>query len=161
MRQRRGDLSGDDLAVDALHDVEGRADDLLVLAGREHARDPRPGRPEGAQQARLAQHVVGALGNRRARRAAQHDLGVAAAHEVGDVGVAVADGLGGQVAAPDPVLVEEALERLDDEQRRPLVGRRLGVACDDVVRRGRDGHARQRTVGTARGTATLGGARRF
>ena len=87
-----GHRARDDVALDALHDVEGRADDRLVVADREHRGHARAA-GERRQHARLAQHVVGAGRQRAARRAAQHDVGAVAAQGVGDVGVALADGL--------------------------------------------------------------------
>ncbi len=64
----------DDVALDALHDVEGRADHRLVVADGEHGGHARaPG--ERRQHARLAQDVVGAGRQRAARRAAQDDVG--------------------------------------------------------------------------------------
>ena len=98
MRRRSSRLSSaarhrarDDVALDALHDVERRADDRGVVAHREHGGHARAA-GERRQHARLAQDVVRAGRQRAARRAAQHDVGAVAAQRVGHVGVAVADG---------------------------------------------------------------------
>ena len=80
----------DDVALDALHDVERRADDGLVVAHGEHGGHARAA-GERRQHARLAQDVVRAGRQRAARRAAQHDVGAVAAQRVGHVGVALAD----------------------------------------------------------------------
>jgi hypothetical protein len=159
-----GQRVGDDLPGQALHEEERRADHRLVVADGEHPRHPGLGVLQGAQQPRLADHVVRGLRDRRAWRAAQDDVGVAAAHHVGDVRVAVADGCGLEAARAEPVLVEEREQRLDDEQRRTVVGLRLGVRLDDVVRRGRDRHGRQPSpshVPPPCRTATFDRARRF
>ena len=86
------------LAVDALHHVERRAGDGVVVAGGEHARHAHAACLERAQQERLAQHVVRRRRQRRARRTAQHPFAAVAADHVGDVGVPVADRLGLQRA---------------------------------------------------------------
>src|SRR5919199_4890913 len=103
---------------------------------------------------------------RRARRAADDDLAVAAAHEVRDVRVPLADRLDVELAGAEAVLVEERPQGLDDEQRRALVALGLGAAFDDVVRGGGDRHARRTLVERARrwpppagSSAALGGAR--
>ena len=64
--QRRGHLRGDDVALEQRHDVEGRADDLGVLAHREHLGHARAA-GERPQHARLAKHVVRAGGQRATR----------------------------------------------------------------------------------------------
>jgi hypothetical protein len=56
---------------------------------------------QGADDPRLAQHVVRAGRQRPAWRAAQHDLGVAAGDDERDVRVALADGLAS--IGPDPM----------------------------------------------------------
>ena len=98
-----------DVARDALHDVEGRADDRR-RRGRRPARAARGQRwPRARQDACLAQHVVGAGRDRRARRAAQHALPAAAAHEEGDVRVPLADGLDLELGpAPSPCASRKA-----------------------------------------------------
>ena len=98
---------------------------------------------------RLAQHVVRGRRQRRPRRAAQDPFAAVAADHVGDVGVAVADRLGVDLAAPEAVLVEERLERPAHEQRRPFERRRLLCSVDDHV-----GDAR--TLGTATTEAPRG-----
>jgi hypothetical protein len=85
------------------------------------------------EQARLAQHVVRRGRQRRARRAAEHELGLAAADQVGDVGVPVADGLRLDLAAAQPVRVQIRLQRAPHEQRRELERSRLLGGVDDRV----------------------------
>jgi hypothetical protein len=46
----------------------------------------------------------------------------------------------GRLAVAQVVAVEEREQRLEHEQRRALVGLRLGVGADDVVRRDLVGH---------------------
>ena len=125
-RSRRGHRH----AVEELHDVERHAEQRLVLAGGEHARDRHAGALQPAQHARLAQHVVGRRRQRRARRATEHDARALAAHAVGDVRVALADL--GRVDRPaaDPLLVQEPLDRVAVQQRREI----------DCVLRRRSGH---------------------
>jgi hypothetical protein len=111
----------------SLHDVERRADHRLVVAHREHLGDTRGGAADRAQETRLAQDVVRAGRQRRPRRAAHDEVAVAAANQVRDVRVALAERLDAKLAGAEPVLVEERAQRLDDEQGRPLVGRSLIV----------------------------------
>ena len=131
--ERGGHRARDDVALDALHDVERRADDGGVVAHREHGGHARAA-GEARQHARLAQDVVRAGRQRAARRAAQHDVGAVAAQRIGHVGVAVADGRDVDVAGAQAVGVEEGHQRVEHEQRLALVGRALGVGADDVVR---------------------------
>ena len=126
----------EDLAVHALHEVERRADDRRVVAHRQHPRHARRRRLERAQQARLAQDVVGARRERPARRPAQHDLPAFAPHEIGDVRVPLADRLRTHRSGPEPVRVEERLERVEHEQRLAGVVADRRAVGDDVVRRG-------------------------
>ena len=85
----RRQRAGDDVAGDALHDVERRADHATRRRTPASTRGVRTAASATArQQPRLAQHVVRGGRQRRARRAAQHELGVAAADQVGDVRVA-------------------------------------------------------------------------
>jgi hypothetical protein len=138
--ERRGHAGRDDVAVHALHHVERCADDGLVVADREHFGYARGRAADRVQEPRLAQDVVGARRQGRPGRTADDEVAVAAAHEVRDVRVPLAERLDLEVARAEPVLVEERLQRLDDEQRRALVGGGLGVASDNVVRGGCDGH---------------------
>ena len=87
--ERLRDRARDHVAVHARHDVERRADHRRVIAHREHVGHPR-GR-QRAHHARLAQHVVGARRQRRARRAADDALPALAADQVGHVRVPLAD----------------------------------------------------------------------
>ena len=104
----------------ALHDVERRADDGLVVAHREDLGHARGGALDRAQSSRASRSdVVRARRQRRARRAADDDLAVAAADEVRHVRVALADRLDARDRpGAEPVLVEERRERLEHEQRR-------------------------------------------
>ena len=138
--ERGRQVVGDDVALQALHDVEGGADDALALADGEHLGHAHARGRERAQETRLAQHVVCAGGPRGARRAAQHDLGAVAAEQVGDVRAAVAERRRLDVPAADPVLVEEGAQRLEHEERRALAAFGLLLRGDDVV----PGHARAR-----------------
>ena len=88
------DLARDHGPVHLLHHVEGDAQHRLVVAGGQHARHAHRRALERAQQARLAQHVVGRRRQRRARRAAQHDARVAARDQEREVRVTLADALG-------------------------------------------------------------------
>ena len=140
--ERGGHRARDDVALDALHDVERRADDGGVVAHREHGGHARAA-GQGRQHARLAQDVVRAGRQRAARRTAQHDVGAVAVQRIGHVGVAVADGRHLDVAGAQAVCVEEGLERLEDEQGLALVGLALGVGADDVVRGRLRAHRRE------------------
>ena len=132
----------DDVALDALHDEEGRADDRLVVADGEHGGHARAA-GERRQHARLAQDVVGAGRQRAARRAAQDDVGALAAQGVGHVGMALADRLDLDVAGAELWASRKAMQRLEDEQRLALVGLALGVGADDVVRGDLGAHRRK------------------
>ena len=125
------------LARDALHHVEGAADRGRVLAHGEHHRDARRGVAQGAQEPRLAQHVVRAGGQRRARRAAQHVLVLPAPDQIRHVGVALADRARLDLARTERVPVEKLAQWLEHEQRRTLVAARLRGRVDDVVCRHR------------------------
>ena len=132
--ERGRDLAREDVPLDPAHDEERRADDARVLAHREHLGNAR--RPaDRAQHARLAPDVVGARRQRRPRRASDHAVPAVAHDHVGDVRVALADGRRLDGPGTEPALVEEALERFGDEQRRPIVARRLLEGADDVVPR--------------------------
>ncbi len=73
--ERGGSVGDDHLALYALHHVEGAADHRLVVAHGEHLRHARGRGLQALEQSRLAQHVVGAGGQRGARGAAQDELG--------------------------------------------------------------------------------------
>jgi hypothetical protein len=73
---------------------------------------------------------------RAARRAAQDELAIAAAHEQRDVRMALAERRDGELAGvrrDEPALGEERQQRLEDDQRLTLRGRRRGVRGDHVV----------------------------
>ncbi len=110
---------GHHVPVHPLHEVEGRADHRLVGAHPQHPGDPGVA-VQGRQHAGLAQDVVGAGRERRPGRAAQDQLAVAPAQEVGDVGVALAHGLDleAALAHPEGLAVEELLQRVEHEQGR-------------------------------------------
>ena len=153
---RAGSSRRDHVARDALHDVERRADHRLVVAAEQHARRAHVRVLERDEQPRLAQDVVGGGRQRRPRRAAQHELGVAAAHEVGHVRVALAHGLGLDRPAAEAVRVEAGLERPPDEQRRAIERGGLLRSVDD---RGHAG-APEYAVGSLEGR-NLGRSRGF
>ena len=140
--ERGGHRAGDDVALDALHEIEGRADHRLVVADGEHGGHARAS-GKGGEDARLAQDVVGAGRQRAARRAAQDDVGCVAAQGVGHVGVALADRFHLDLAGAELVRVQEGHQRLEDEQRLALVGLALGVGADDVVRGDLGAHRRK------------------
>ena len=122
------------VSVELLHHEERRADHGVVVAHGEHRGDAR-GVAHGADDPCLAQHVVRAGRKRRPRRAPDHALPVAAPHDVGHVRVALADRRRLDRSLAEAVLVEESLERLGDEQGRPVVPLRFLEGADDVVRR--------------------------
>ncbi len=133
--QRPGHLAGDHVPVLLLHHVEGHAQHRLVVTGGEDPRRAGGGALERCQQARLAQHVVGGGRKGRTRRAAQHQPGVAAAQQVGDIGMALADPLGLDGARPQPLRVQKALERAAHDQRRAFLASRLLGGVHDLRRR--------------------------
>ena len=126
-----GQLVAEHDPLDALHHVEGDAEQGLVLAGREDLRDTDGGGLERAQQARLAQDVVRGGRERRPRRAPQDPFAAVAADQVRDVGVPVADRLRLQFAAPQTVVVEELLERASNQQRRSVECRGFFMGIHD------------------------------
>ena len=80
---------------EALHDVERRADDRLVVAHREHLRARARRCPASARSSRASRRTscaLGGSGGRGGRRSTTSRA--AAARQVGDVRVAVADRLG-------------------------------------------------------------------
>ena len=107
-----------DVARDALHDVERRADQRRVVADGEHGGNARGGRRQRAQQPRLAQDVVRAGRQRAARRAAQDELATGAAQQQRDVGMAVAERLDGELVG------RRGQQAALDEKRQQRLGRR-------------------------------------
>ena len=65
--------------------------------------------------------------------AAQHDALGVAFQQIGDVGVSVTERAGGHRPDTDAQLVEERLDRVQDDHRRLREVRRLGRGADDVV----------------------------
>ena len=63
----------DDAPLDEVHDEEGRADDVRVLAQAVDVGDGEAGRAKRAHHARLALDGVGAGQQRAGRLAAQHE----------------------------------------------------------------------------------------
>ena len=125
----------DDVALDALHDVERRADDGRVVAHREHLRARARG-PASARSTRASRRTSCALGGSgAARRAAQR-------RRRRRRGAARRSRWSGRrrpastraSPAPRPCASRKAAQRLEHEQRLALVGRGLGVGADDVVR---------------------------
>ena len=140
LEQRRQDV-GDDVAVEVLHHVERLAEGVL-LAERD---DPRYAHAEPGErelQAGLAEHVVRRGRQRRPRRAPEHEPRPVPLDEEGDVRAAGPDPAHRGRAAAEAVLVEEALDVLEHEQRRDGERGRLGGGRDDVHGRGRGSHGR-------------------
>jgi hypothetical protein len=104
-------------ALEELHEVERHAEQRLVIARGEHARDRDAGALEPAQHARLAQDVVG---GGRPRRASEHHAGALAPDSVGHVRVPLADLGGVDRAGSDAALVEKTLDRIAVQQRREV-----------------------------------------
>ena len=81
----RRDLLTQDDAVEAAHDIEVAADDRLVVTERHHRRDGGEVRRECALDVVLAAHVVCTLGLGARGRAAQDEVALRVAQEVGEV----------------------------------------------------------------------------
>ena len=130
-RARRAARSTITSPRDALHHVERRADHRLVVAGGEHRRRAHVGGLERASRraSRSTSCAEGGSGGRGGRRSTSSV--VAAADQVGDVGVALADRLGLDRPAAEPVRVEEGLQRAPHEQRREVERGRLLGRVDD------------------------------
>jgi hypothetical protein len=139
--QLDGQLRHDRLSLDPLHHVEGAADHVLLRAHRQHIGHARGRIGQRPQQARLAQHIVGARRQRRPRRPAQHHLLVAALDQVGHVGMPLADRAGHDLAFAQAVLIQEARQRLEHQQGRATVVLPLCKGLHDVVRCDRRAHA--------------------
>ena len=80
-------LVPDDDAAPALHDVEDRSDERRIVAERVGSRRERIHRMDRRQPPELARHVVRRRRHRTKRRTPQHELGLAEADQVGQVGV--------------------------------------------------------------------------
>ena len=87
-REALGQVAPQDHAPHALHEVEPRAQDCLVLAEAHHPRDLGEDGRERGQHLELAAHVVGGLHRRAEGRAPENQLASPRAHEVGQVRVA-------------------------------------------------------------------------
>ena len=111
-RQRRGA----DLALQVLHDVEGHVHRLALARDAEHRGHRHVRARERLEDARLAQHVVGARRERARRRAAQYNGAPARRDGVGEVGVPVADALHHDGGRGDARPLEPGLERLELER---------------------------------------------
>ena len=146
-----GDARDDHLALDPLHHVERRSRSRLGPRTRRAPSGTRAGVSlQRAQQPRLAQHVVRARRQRRARRAAQHDLGAVALDQVGHVRVALADRARAAISpSPRPCASRNAAQRIEDEQRRAAVALGLRRGLDDVVWCDRRAHRRRTLSKTA------------
>ena len=140
LEQRRQDV-GDDVAVEVLHHVERLAEGVL-LAERDDPRDADAEPGERQLQAGLAEHVVRRGRQRRPRRAPEHEPRPVPLDEEGDVRAAGPDPAHRGRAGAEPLLVEEALDVLEHEQRRDGERGRLGGGRDDVHGRGRGSHGR-------------------
>ena len=144
----------EDLALQHLHDVEGDAQDRLVVGGGEDLRYGQPHRRDALLHAGLAHHVVRGLRDGWARSAPQDELGVAAADLVGDVGLAVADPPPGQRAAAQSLRVEVGLDAVEDEERGHREGVGLGGGADDL---GTVGFREEAVVGSGSGRCGVSG----
>ena len=132
---RRRDVVADDLAAAALHDHEVGADHGVVVAEQVGPRRPVEDPPQLRQHAVLALHVVGAGRHDPERRPAQHQLGVAEAQQVREVGRAVRELQGrelarqlGQVGA-QVGLQRRPVELLAGTDRRASRGRPRSQLC--------------------------------
>ena len=108
------------------------------------SRNPRGRSASARTHAGLAQDVVGAGRQRWPRRAAQDHLRVPAPDQICDVGVTLADRRRLDLALAEAVLVEEGLQRLEDEKRGAAVTLSLLRGMDDVVWRDCGAHRPQR-----------------
>ena len=133
--EERRQRVGDDVAVEVLHHVE-RLPERVLLAQRDDARDADTELRERELQARLAKHVVRGGRERRPRWAPEDEPHVVPLHEEGDVRAPGPDPADPERAAAESLLVEEALDVLEHEQRRNRKRRRLGGGRDDVDGRG-------------------------
>ena len=70
----RGHVAAQDGALEALHDVELRPDDVVVAAEGDHPRHRGEHRGQGGLDVVLAPHVVGAPGLGARRRATQDEV---------------------------------------------------------------------------------------
>ncbi len=118
--QRPWNLRRHDVARDPLHHVERRADHGLVVARGEDVGSAHLHGLDGAQQLRLAQHVVGRWRQRRPGRPAQHPAPAVPGDQVRDVRVALADRLGFDRPFTESLGVKKRLQRAPHEQRRKL-----------------------------------------
>ena len=108
------------MPVEEVHDVERDADHALVLADGADRRQPDPVRRERELQARLADHVVCRGRQRRPRRPAEDEAAVVALEQEREVGAAaLADPGRADGARAEAMLVEERLDVLEDQERRP------------------------------------------
>ena len=139
-----GQLVGDDVALEVVHDVERDADHALVLADGANHRQPDAVRRQGELEPRLAHHVVGRRRERRPRRPAQDEASVVPLEQKREVRAAtLADAAGAHRPRAEPVLVEEGFDVLEDQQRRlvgqstssAIVAQRLEIAALDDERR--------------------------
>ena len=132
--EERRQCVGHDVAVEVLHHVE-RLSECVFLAESDDARDADARIRERELQPRLAEDVVCRGRERRAWGAPEDEPHVVPLDEEGDVRAPGPDAADPQRPAAKPVLVEEALDVLEHEQRRH--GERLGLggSRDDV-----DGH---------------------
>ncbi len=107
------------MAFEEVHDVERDADHALVLADGADYGQPDAVRSERELEPRLSHHVVGGGRQRRPRRPAQDESLLVPLQEKREVRAAtLADAAGAHRPRAEPVLVEEALDVLEDEERR-------------------------------------------
>ena len=147
-RATAGIVLGDHGAADTLHDVERRADHLGVVADGQHPRGADRRRLKRRQQARLAQDVVGARGQRALaggrRRTTSVDSAKVTLEWPSPTGTALRS-----AGASRPPAREELPQRLEHQQRLALVRRALGVGADDVVWGERCAHRCRESTGQA------------
>ena len=123
-----------DRALQPLHHVELRADHRLVAAEPDHGGDVREDRRERRLDVVLAAHVVGALGLRTGRRAAQDEVAGGVRQQVGQVrGAAgeLADLGGADQVVRRRVLAQPGRDRRRRRTRPPRgpAGSRRGCSC--------------------------------
>ena len=121
------------MPLEVVHDVERDADHALVLADGADRRQPDAVRCERELEARLPHHVVRGRRQRRPRRAAEDEAGVVALEQEREVrAAALADPARAHRPRAEPVRVQERLDALEDEQRRPVEPIGLGSASNDA-----------------------------
>ena len=96
----------EDAAVEPLHQVERRAQRLVVVMEQDRTRHRHAGRRQGLQHAIFAIDGMGAAQDRAGRLLAQHQPARAVIDEIGRVGLAAADDLQPHLALAEPLAQE-------------------------------------------------------